>query len=92
MPLTVTTQMTMTNAIYANATVSITELRRNPGAVIEEAGDAPVAVLNHNRTTAYIVPAKVFEMLMEAIEDQDLAEIVRSRRGGRTQKVSLDEL
>jgi len=87
-----TTEMTMTNAIYANATVSITDLRRNPGAVIEEAGDAPVAVLNHNRTTAYIVPAKVFEMLMEAIEDQDLAEIVRSRRGGRTQKVSLDDL
>lgn len=84
--------MTMTNAIYANATVSITDLRRNPGAVIEEAGNAPVAVLNHNRATAYLVPANVFEALMETIEDMDLAEIVRSRRGGQTQKVSLDEL
>ncbi|RJF99479.1 type II toxin-antitoxin system Phd/YefM family antitoxin [Noviherbaspirillum saxi] len=82
----------MTNVIYANATVSITDLRRNPGAVIEEAGDAPVAILNHNRATAYLVPAGVFEALMETIEDMDLAEIVRSRRGGKTQKVSLDEL
>ena len=82
----------MTNAIYANVTVSITDLRRNPGAVIEEAGNEPVAVLNHNRATAYLVPANVFEALMEAIEDMDLAEIVRSRRNGKTQKVSLDEL
>lgn len=84
--------MTMTNVIYANATVSITDLRRNPGAVIEEAGNAPVAILNHNRATAYLVPASVFEALMESLEDMDLAEIVRSRRGGKTQKVSLDEL
>lgn len=82
----------MTNAIYAPATVSITDLRRNPGAVIESAGDAPVAVLNHNRATAYLVPAEVFETIMEKLEDIDLAETVRSRRSGKTLKVSLDDL
>lgn len=84
--------MTMTNTIYANATVSITDLRRSPSVVIEEAGNASVAILNHNRATAYRVPANVFEALMETIEDIDMEEIVRSRRGGKTQKVSLDEL
>lgn len=84
--------MSTTNAIYANATVSITELRRNPGAVIEEAGAAPIAVLNHNRTTAYVVSAETFEVMMEALDDVDLAEMVRARRGGKTVKVSLDEL
>jgi len=81
-----------TNAIYASATVSITDLRRNPGAVIEDANASPVAVLNHNRTAAYVVSAKTFEALMDGLEDNELAEIVRKRRGGKTVKVSLDDL
>ena len=84
--------MNTTNAIYASATVSITELRRNPGLVIEEAGDSPVAILNHNRATAYLVPAGAFEAMLKRLEDADLAEIVRKRRGGKTLKVSLDDL
>ena len=84
--------MNTTNAIYASATVSITELRRNPGLVIKEAGDSPVAILNHNRATAYLVPADTFEAMLERLEDADLAEIVRKRRGGKTLKVSLDDL
>ncbi|GAB7545012.1 type II toxin-antitoxin system Phd/YefM family antitoxin [Cupriavidus sp. CuC1] len=84
--------MTVTRAIYATATVSITDLRRNPGAIIEEAGNEPVAVLNHNRPAAYLVPAQAFEALMDRLEDIELAEIVRQRRGGKAIKVSLDEL
>ncbi|AJG23090.1 MULTISPECIES: type II toxin-antitoxin system Phd/YefM family antitoxin [Cupriavidus] len=84
--------MTVTRAIYATATVSITDLRRNPGAIIEEAGNEPVAVLNHNRPAAYLVPAQAFEALMDRLEDIELAEIVRQRRGGKSVKVSLDEL
>ena len=82
----------MTNAIYARSTVSITELRRNPGAIIDEAGMSPVAILNHNRATAYLVPADAFEAMMEKLENIDLAELVRNRRGGSTVKVSLDDL
>jgi len=84
--------MAITTAIYAKSTVSITELRRNPGAVIEEAGDHPVAVLNHNRAMAYIVPAEVFEALMEVLDDVELADIVRKRRAGKSVKISLDDL
>ncbi|QOT78944.1 type II toxin-antitoxin system Phd/YefM family antitoxin [Cupriavidus basilensis] len=84
--------MTVTRAIYATATVSITDLRRNPGAIIEEAGNEPVAVLNHNRPAAYLVPAQAFEALMDRLEDIELAEIVRQRRGGKSVKVSLDKL
>lgn len=61
--------------------MSITDLRRNPGAVIDEAM-FPVAVLNHNRATAYLVPAGIFRAMMEKLEDIDLAELVRKRRGG----------
>jgi antitoxin StbD len=79
-------------AIYADSTVNITELRRNPGAVIEEADNRPVAVLNHNRPTAYLIPAQAFEAIIEALEDAELMDIVRQRRDGKTVKVSLDEL
>jgi antitoxin StbD len=60
--------------------------------VIEEAGGMPVAILNHNRPAAYLVPAEAFEAMLEKLEDLDLAELVRQRRGGKTVKVSLDDL
>lgn len=84
--------MGLTNTIYAATTVSITDLRRNPGAIIEEAGDEAVAILNHNRATAYLVPANAFEALIDKLEDMELAELARQRRGGKTVKVTLDEL
>jgi antitoxin StbD len=84
--------MNITKTIYASTTVSITDLRRNPGAVIEEAGNLPVAILNHNRATAYLVSAEAFEAIMDRLEDIELAELVRERRGGETVKVTLDEL
>lgn len=84
--------MAVTNTIYARSTVSITDLRRNPGAVIDEAGILPVAVLNHNRATAYLVPAETFEAMIEKLEEMELVELVRRRRGGDTVKVTLDEL
>ena len=83
---------TLINSILATATVSITDLRRNPGAIIDEAGDAPIAILNHNRASAYLVPAKLYEAMMEKLEDIELAELVRKRRGGETVKVVLDDL
>jgi antitoxin StbD len=84
--------MNITKTIYASTTVSITDLRRNPGAVIEEAGNLPVAILNHNRATAYLVSAEAFEAMMDRLEDIELAELVRERRGGESVKVALDEL
>ena len=83
---------TLINSIFATATVSITDLRRNPGAIIDEAGDAPIAILNHNRASAYLVPAKLYEAMMDRLEDMELAELVRERRGGETVKVVLDDL
>ncbi|MFC4275844.1 type II toxin-antitoxin system Phd/YefM family antitoxin [Achromobacter aloeverae] len=78
--------------ILAPFTVSITDLRRNPNAVIDEADKAPVAVLNHNRATAYVISARVYEELMDRLEDAELADTVRKRRGGKTVKVTLDDL
>jgi antitoxin StbD len=78
--------------ILSGASVSITELKRNPRAVIDAADDEAVAVLVHNRPSAYLVPAGAYQRLMDRLEDLELAELVRVRARGKRVKVTLDEL
>lgn len=79
-------------AILANASISITELKRNPSAVIEAADGESVAVLVHNKPSAYLVPAATYKRLLDKLEDLELAELVRARAKERRVKVKLDEL
>jgi antitoxin StbD len=53
--------------VLANRSVSITELKRSPSAVLEQAGSEPVAVLNHNRPAAYLLPPHVYEAMLERL-------------------------
>jgi len=78
--------------LYTNASVSISELKKNPTAVIEEADGFPVAVLNHNKPAAYLVPAVAFEAMMEKLDDIDLAKLVKERAHEPTVKVKLNDL
>jgi antitoxin StbD len=78
--------------ILAGASVSITELKRNPSAVIEAADGESVAVLVHNRPSAYLVPAATYKRLLDRLEDLELAELVRERANERRVKVTLDAL
>ena len=50
----------MHSKIYADYTASITELKHNPQSLINDAKGEPIALLNHNRATAYIVPAETY--------------------------------
>jgi len=78
--------------IHARSTVSISELKKNPTSIITHAHGEPVAILNHNRPTAYLVPAAVFEAMMEQLDDLELARLVKERQSEATVKVHLDEL
>jgi len=78
--------------LLARSSVSITELKKSPSSVIEQANGQPVAILNHNRPEAYLVPAATFAAMMEWLEDIELAEIVRSRVNSEDVEVSLDDL
>lgn len=84
----------MPSKIYAGYTASITELKRNPQALINNAKGEPIALLNHNRPTAYIVPAETYEELMELAEDLELGEIIEQRKAekARAVEVGIDEL
>lgn len=78
--------------ILSQNSVSVTELKRNPSAVIGAADDDAVAVLVHNKPSAYLMSAKAYEALLERLDDLELAEVVRSRASEKRVKVTLDEL
>ena len=84
--------MANTHSIYASTTVSMTDLRRNPSGILQDAGDSPVAVLNHNRAEAYLLPAAHYEALITRLEDLEDAQLVAERAQGPFTEISLDAL
>jgi antitoxin StbD len=82
----------MIHQILADAGVSISDLKKNPSAVIAAANGFPVAVLNRNTPAAYLVPAKAWEEIMDILEDIELAKIVREREGEKAIRVKLEDL
>ena len=80
------------DAVLSHFAVSVTELKRNYANIIKQADDAPVAVLNHNRPEAYLLPAGHYERLMAHLEDLEDAKLVHERAKGPFVEVDLDAL
>jgi antitoxin StbD len=80
------------HTILAESTTSISELKKNPMAVVEQGDGFPVAVLNRNQPVFYCVPAQAYELLMDKLEDLELAQIIEERKNQSEIKVSLDDL
>jgi len=78
--------------LAAQIAVSVSDLKKSPSAVLEGASGETVAVLNHNRVMAYMVPAAAYEAMMDRLDDQALVEIIRSRADETPVRVSLDDL
>lgn len=78
--------------IHANKTVSVTELKRNFSAILDQAADHPVAVLNHNRPEAYLLSAAYYEELLERLEDMEDSRLASQRANGPFVDVTLDAL
>jgi antitoxin StbD len=80
--------------ILSNYAASITELKKSPTQILEKAGDQAVAILNHNVASAYLVPSKLYEKMLDVIEDYYLSQEAKQRLedGEKPIKVTLDEL
>lgn len=76
--------------VLANCSASISELKKNPSALIEESEGEPIAILNHNRPTAYLIPAATYEAIMERLEDYQLGLLVNERQNERIEAVEVD--
>jgi len=82
----------MVHSVLAEVTTSISELKKNPMAVVEQGEGFPVAVLNRNQPAFYCVPAEAYEALMDKLEDVELAAVVEARKDQKEIAVSLDDL
>ena len=81
-------------SVLARRSASISELKKNPSALIEQSEGEPIAILNHNRPTAYLIPAETYEALLEKVEDYQLGIIVKERQHEKISaiEVTLNEL
>ena len=80
--------------ILAPFSASISELKKDPCALLNQAQGEAIAILNHNLPTAYLVPADMYEQLIEKLEDYELGKIVKERQTEKhlAIEVSLDDL
>ena len=80
--------------ILANYTASITELKKSPTQLLNAGGDEVIAILNHNIPSAYLVPSKLYEKMMDIIDDYYLSlEVEKSINDADMPiKVKLDDL
>ena len=76
--------------IFADVTVSMSEFKKNPAAVIREANSRPVAVLNHNKAAFYMVEPALFQAMLDELADQDLHQKVIARMGERARAIEVD--
>jgi antitoxin StbD len=78
--------------IEATLSASISDLRKSPSAVLEAANGEAVAILNHNRVMAYMVPADTYEAILDRLDDLALVEIAKQRAGEKGVPVDIDDL
>ena len=76
--------------IYTDITISMSEFKKNPAAVLRDAKSKPVAVLNHNKAAFYMLEPALFEALLQELSDQDLHRTVLSRLNERAQAIEVD--
>ena len=77
-------------AILADITVSMSEFKKNPAAVLRDAQARPVAVLNHNKAAFYMLEPALYEAMLEALVDQELHRKVLARKKERASAIEVD--
>ena len=76
--------------IYSDVTISMSEFKKNPAAVLRDAKSRPVAVLNHNKAAFYVVGPALLEAMLDELADQDLHRTVLARMGERANAIEVD--
>ena len=82
------------NTLLSTFTASVSELKKNPSQLIEESEGESIAILNHNKPTAYLVPADKYERMMEELDDLNISRIIQEREEEKklAKEVNLDDL
>ncbi|WP_113267695.1 type II toxin-antitoxin system Phd/YefM family antitoxin [Agrobacterium cavarae] len=82
----------MAHVVLAEMTASVSELKKNPMGTVAAGEGAAVAILNRNEPAFYCVPAKVYEAMMERLDDIELNRLADARTEDKVIRVKLSEL
>ncbi len=82
----------MNHTILTTLAASITDLKKHPMQTINDAKGEALAILNRNEPVFYCVPAKMYEAMLDAMEDAELCEIVQDRQKEESVQVSIHDL
>jgi antitoxin StbD len=82
----------MAERILTSRIASISELKKNPMAVLAHGEGESIAILNLNKPAFYCVPAPLYEELLNRLEDMELNAIAAAREVQERIRVELDEL
>ncbi len=80
--------------VLADVGVSITDLKRNPSAVVAAARSQVVAILNRGRAVGYVISPEFLEAAIDALEELDDIALVQQRlkEPGERIEMSIDDL
>lgn len=80
--------------ILADMRVGISELKKNPAAVVAAAKVRQVAILNRNRPVAYVISPEVWDHIVDVFDDMKLARLAQEAidSGEEGIEVSIEDL
>jgi len=82
----------MPHIILSDTSASVSELKKNPMATVNAGDGYPVAILNRNQPAFYCVPAELYEQMLDALDNNELAKLVHARSNQPLLDVDLDAL
>ena len=76
--------------VLADCSATISELKKNPTALLNGSEGSPIAILNHNKPAAYLIPTETYEWMVELIDDYQLSKLVEERLKDKDQAVKIN--
>ncbi len=78
--------------VEADLAVGITELKRNPTAVVKAAEEEAIAILNHNKVVAYVISPAVWEYVQELHDDAKIIERLNAEKDETPVRVNINDV
>ena len=76
--------------IYAKYSATILELRKSLSLLLQESKNQPIAILNHNTPSAYLIPALYYEQLIKKLEEYKLLSVIKERLNDKDKAIEVD--
>lgn len=80
--------------LLSTHSIGISDLREAPARAFEQADDAAVVVLNHNKPAGYILSPRLMARILDQLADRVVADKAHARLGNlkSARRIKLDEL